>query len=259
MAGTATKHAVASTYGHSIDHSLNQHLDLAAHDREASTMPVATTGNVTTMDMAGEQAPFPFMKLPPELRVMVYNYHFFQPVEHLTPHSWTNFRPDDVPECIPGGPICHLGIVNNRVHLGNLWVTSKTIYNEAMPIYFSTHYFQFASIESLGHFLTTIPYYHRQHITKLRLNYNKRAETNNFDIQQAGRLLSECPNLSELAIGIWCNNLLLNDRNIVLKSLLQVRGIETLDIRFTANSQSCGCGRIYRSDSPPRSLRDWPF
>lgn len=190
MAGTSTEHAVTSRNGRSVDHSVgrpidcsfNQPLDPVACEGEASTMPLATAGNATATDMAGEQAHFPFMKLPTELRVMVYNYHFFQAIEHLTPLCWATVQPEDVAECTPGGPVCRLGVVNKGVHLGNLWIASKTIYHEAMPIYFSTHYFQFASIETLGDFLTTIPHYHRQHITKLRFNYSKTSKTNNFDV-----------------------------------------------------------------------------
>ncbi|KAI4222672.1 MAG: hypothetical protein L6R36_005980 [Xanthoria steineri] len=220
MAGASTEQAVTS---------VNKPLDPVAYEAEGPTM---ASGSVTTMAMAGEPAPFPFMKLPPELRVMVYNYHFFQPIEHLSRLCWATVEPGDVAKCKPGGPICRLASVNNRVHMGNLWVTSKEIYHEAMPIFFSTHYFQFASLETLGHFLTTIPYYHRQYITKLRFNYLKTSKTKSFDIQQTFRLLSECPNLVELVVGVSCDNLFRSDRNIGPKTLLQVRGMETVEMRF---------------------------
>ncbi|KAI4108630.1 MAG: hypothetical protein LQ339_002146 [Xanthoria mediterranea] len=220
MAGASTEQAVTS---------VNKPLDAVACEAEGSTM---ASGRAATMAMAGEPAPFPFMKLPPELRVMVYNYHFFQPVEHATSLCLATVHPSDLAECKPGGPICRFASVNNRVHMGNLWVTSKEIYHEAMPIFFSTHYFQFASLETLGHFLSTIPHYHRQHITKLRFDYLKTSKTKSFDIQQTLRLLSECPNLVELAIGFSADNLFRSDRHIGPKTLLQVRGIESVEIIF---------------------------
>lgn len=209
--------------------SVNKRLDPVAYKAEGSIM---ASGSVTTMAMAGEPAPFPFMKLPPELRVMVYNYHFFQPIEHSTSLCLATVQHSEVAECKPGGPVCRFASVNNRVHIGNLWVTSKEIYHEAMPIFFSTHCFQFGSLETLGHFLTTIPHYHRQYITKLRFDYFKTSKTKSFDVQQTIRLLSECPNLVELAMGLSADNLFRSDRNIGPKTLLQIRGIESLEIRF---------------------------
>ncbi|KAL8889599.1 MAG: hypothetical protein Q9215_003159 [Flavoplaca cf. flavocitrina] len=193
-------------------------------------MSLATARSI---DQTEEQAPFPFMKLPAELRVMVYQYHFFQSAEHLAGHC--EFARERA--CGSGGPACRLGIVNEYVHLGNLWITSKAIYHEAMPIYFSTHDFHFSCIGDLFKFLTTIPYYHRQHITKLSFVYTngcripKSARIDNFDIHQAFRLLSECPNLIELGIclsGFETNRIFQSQWG--LKTLLKLRGIERLTL-----------------------------
>ncbi|KAL8975784.1 MAG: hypothetical protein Q9205_008079 [Flavoplaca limonia] len=196
----------------------------------ASTVSLATARSI---DPTEEQAPFPFMKLPAELRVMVYKDHFFQSAEHLAGHcEFARQR-----ACGSGGPACRLGIVNEYVHLGNLWITSKAIYREAMPIYFGTHDFHFFCIGDLFKFLTTIPYYHRQHITKLSFVYTngcripKSARIDNFDIHQAFRLLSECPNLIELGIclsGFKTNRIFQSKWG--LKTLLKLRGIERLTL-----------------------------
>ena len=196
----------------------------------ASTVSVATARSI---DRTEEPAPFPFMKLPAELRVMVYKYHFCQSAEHLAGHC--EFARERA--CGSGGPACRLGIVNEYLHLGNLWITSKTIYREAMPVYFSTHDFHFSCIGDLFKFLTTIPYYHRQHITKLGFDYTngcripKSARVDNFDIHQAFRLLSDCPNLIELGIclsGFEIYRILQTQWG--LKTLLKLRGIERLRI-----------------------------
>ncbi|KAI4268997.1 MAG: hypothetical protein LQ337_007532 [Flavoplaca oasis] len=193
-----------------------------------STISVATARSI---HLTEEQAPFPFMKLPAELRVMVYKYHFFQSAQHLAGHC--EFAHERA--CGSGGPACGLGIVNEYMHLGNIWITSKAIYCEAMPIYFGTHDFHFSCIGNLFKFLTNIPYYHRQHITKLSFVHTnggripKTARIDNFDIHQAFRLLSDCPNLIELGIclsGFEAHRIFQSQWG--LKTLLKLRGIETL-------------------------------
>ncbi|KAL8851953.1 MAG: hypothetical protein Q9221_003164 [Calogaya cf. arnoldii] len=180
-----------------------------------------------------KQTSFPFMKLPIELRLMVYNYHFFQMVEHSSGRCYATYSPVGVNEtvCASTGPICFLGITNKGVHPGSLWLASKTIYHEAMPIYFRNYRFHFTWFEDLNRFLTTIPYCHRQHITKISFGYRRHAKTRNFDIRRAFSLLSECPNLVELAIGVLSPELH-RDTTPGLKTLLQTRGISLLEINY---------------------------
>ena len=196
-----------------------------ASQREESAMPVVTAGTATTVHTPDEQSSFPFMELPVELRIMVYNYHFFQPVEH--PREGCDAIPHgDWDLCAPGGPACLHGITNGNVNLGNLWAASKTIYHEAMPIYFSRHHFQFPTLERLGKFLITISYYQRQYITKLSFVYRWKRSVPNFHVQESLRLLLQCPNLIELGIGV-CSF----EHVRGLKHLLQLRGIKKLEVK----------------------------
>ncbi|KAL8664024.1 MAG: hypothetical protein Q9168_007988 [Polycauliona sp. 1 TL-2023] len=204
MSGDTTKYAMALNSG-----------------RPTVRPPQSFRSEETDSDIqAKEMTPsFPFMKLPTELRIMIYNYHFFQAV--ALPRSAGRF------------------IVNQRVHLGNIWLTCKAIYQEAMPIYFSTQYFIFPSIGTLGRFLTTIPQFHRQHITKLCFGYSNIAPIaapnvttiDILDIKRTFDLLADCSNLTELCIYMVSPDIhqVLGSR-LGFKSLLGVRGISRLQV-----------------------------
>ncbi|KAL8999993.1 MAG: hypothetical protein Q9169_001238 [Polycauliona sp. 2 TL-2023] len=189
-----------------------------------------TPSDDTACEVPASEGPFPFMRLPTELRVMVYKYHFLQTIEHSSAYCHTDVDGD----CRAKGPILHRSIGNKGVNLGNLWITSKTIYMEAMPLYFSTHEFHFSSINTLARFLTTIPYHHRQHITKLAFHYNKTGHIDIHDVQQAFILLSECPNLTSLRILIEASAmpkiLGSSQQQMGLKFLCRVRGIAELTV-----------------------------
>ncbi|KAL8664025.1 MAG: hypothetical protein Q9168_007989 [Polycauliona sp. 1 TL-2023] len=220
MAKESTKHALARS-PRSIDVPLN------------SIPSEGSADHIPAKDVS-----FPFMKLPAELRVMVYKYHLFQAAEHPSGPCCAV-----VPgECASGGRVCRHGTVNQGVQPGNLWIASKTIYYEAMPVYFGSC-LQFSSIENLGKFFITIPNYYRQYITKVNLCFTKTTKTirstkiDHFAVGQAFRLLSECPNLIEIGMSISQDEMKglqvrMEGRELGLENLLEeTRGIKKLNIK----------------------------
>ncbi|KAL8999985.1 MAG: hypothetical protein Q9169_001230 [Polycauliona sp. 2 TL-2023] len=201
-------------------------------------------------DVSAEEAFFPFMKLPTELRVMVYSYHFSQAAKHPFQRCVLGRKAGI---CGPEhGRACRRRNVNKGAHLGNLWMVSKTIYHEAPPIYFGgTRHLQFASLQNLLKFLTTIPHYHRQHITKLSFDYTTAVNCTSmgeFDMQQTFRLLSECPNLVELGMSIdWPQIRWITDFGMGFKSLLKVRG-NVGGSDYYIFQRSLGWSRAHRAD-----------
>ncbi|KAI4186559.1 MAG: hypothetical protein L6R41_003407 [Letrouitia leprolyta] len=197
---------------------------MADGSKNRPTQPSAET--VVTEDSPRTPSTFPFLKLPPELRMMVYKFHYFQKPSH------DNFcyQPSI---CGRGQPPCSSGYVNNRIPLQKLWVASKLVYHEAMPLFFQTRNFKLGNIEPLGAFLVTIGPYHRQYITSISFRYEKDRDTGAFEVQQAFRLLGECPNLTQLTLSF--NGNILERHNPALPGmlhLLKIRGVEKLEIDF---------------------------
>ncbi|KAI4116884.1 MAG: hypothetical protein LQ345_002770 [Seirophora villosa] len=172
-------------------------------------------------------SPFPFMKLPPELRIMIYKYHFFQPFDHRA-----NAQCWDKQECEPGGAGCPVACINNGEPLHNVFMTCKTVYHEAMPLYFSKRDFHFEKLEHLGRFLANIGPYHRQHLTSIIFDYEKIGTTPIFHIHEAFRLLGDCPNLRKLVIKIASHHIARKATLPALATLAKIRGLEKVDVRW---------------------------
>ncbi|KAL9002919.1 MAG: hypothetical protein Q9188_004174 [Gyalolechia gomerana] len=185
------------------------------------------------VEMVVEETPepsssFPLLKLPPELRMMVYKYHFSQKPDHLNAIYCATPK-----TCGVGQFTCGSAHVNDDVPLQMLWVSCKTVYYEAMPIFFSTRKFKFENIERLGEFLTTIGPYHRQHLTSIGFHYEKAGTTEAFDVNEAFRLLGECPNLKRLSIHIHSHYIGRKKAALAgFSTLLRIRGVENLELTF---------------------------
>lgn len=108
--------------------------------------------------------PFPFMKLPLKLRTMVCRVHFSQ---HAPPEQMLSLCELD------GIPLrgCTVRTSNGGVPVRQLWILSKDIYHEAMPLYLQTTECRLNSFETLGQFLRVIGPYHRQHMISVILNH----------------------------------------------------------------------------------------
>ena len=143
------------------------------HLRQEELMAFAPKACIAQADPQPPQSPpvvpFPFMKLPLELRSIVYKIHFSQPGEphHLVPPSRshihvvsTNFRMDVAPSGLSMGGSCASTMVTFK----------KDLYHEAMPLCFQTTQFRFNSFMSLGQFLNVIGPYQQQHLTSVILD-----------------------------------------------------------------------------------------
>ncbi|KAL9021079.1 MAG: hypothetical protein Q9185_001747 [Variospora sp. 1 TL-2023] len=172
-------------------------------------------------------SPFPLMKLPPELRIMIYKYHFLQAFDHRADvQCW------DKRQCEPGGAGCPVACINNGEPLHSIFRTCKTSYHEAMPLYFSIRDFHFEKLELLGKFLANIGPYHRQHLTSITFDYEMLGATPMFHIHEAFRLLGECPNLGQLVIKIASHHIARKTTLPALSTLIKIRGLEKVDVRW---------------------------
>ena len=172
------------------------------------------------------KASFPFMKLPPEIRIMIYNLHFFQPADG-----------DSQQQFCAAGEFCRFRRCNNDIPVRMLFMLSKAIYAEAMPLYYRTKTFRFYHCR-VASFLAKIGPDQRQHVTKVAFNlkpYNARVEI---------PALLGCPSLRELtivvddAVGLWAGlrrkglNVPHRTTHTPLELLLRIRSIERVTVSF---------------------------
>ena len=220
--------------------------EIISHLQQHELMFFAPKARVAQADTQAPQAPqgppfvsFPFMKLPLELRTMVYKMHFAQPPE---PHFVM------APELKPLGcrlhtdPFrrCAFRTINGGVPVRVLWTLSKDIYHEAMSLYFQATYFMFKSLKSLAHFLKVIGPYHRQHVTSVSLENPK------FDSSKPGvislsddeihtglqglKLLRECPALRHMKFDLPVTKSHLAEDSELFRAMLKIRGLTTVEI-----------------------------
>ncbi|KAI4139879.1 MAG: hypothetical protein L6R39_006067 [Caloplaca ligustica] len=199
---------------------------MADKNNEAALSAVGIDTGVVHDIPEPSSVPFPFMKLPPELRNMVYQLHFADNYVKFTDYSCPNTGEDEA-----GRPGRRVIRADGGLPL-YIAMASKTLYHEIMPFYLTDRFFFFAKIEYLGDFLAQIGPYNRQHLTEVGFDYEKIAATDMFDIREAFRLLGECPNLSKLRINIGAHHLWQKKRFPALATLLKIRDIKDLRIRF---------------------------
>lgn len=133
---------------------------------------------------AQERLGFPLMRLPLEIRLMIYNEHFNQAGETVESEF-----------VCPAGPLCRLLRFNQGVPVRKLLFVSKSIYQETMPLYYRTKNFNFCMPSSLASFLDVIGKFQRQHITTITLRLRE-------DFTQASKKLFECPALENLTLRV---------------------------------------------------------
>lgn len=207
------------------------------HLEQEELMAFAPKARVAQADTQAPQAPqeppvipFPFMKLPLELRTMIYRIHFAQPAE---PHHLSLF--DD----LPFGP-CSFRMVNGGVPVRVLWTLSKDLYHEAMPLYFKITDFTFNSLESLAQFLDKIGPYHRQHVSSVNLNIykfdssmardNRLSDDETYAGLQAVKLLRNCPALRRMKFSFSSTVSHMAETSELFRAILKIRGLDFVDV-----------------------------
>ena len=210
--------------------------------------PQARVAQADTSESPTPHAPplafFPFMKLPLELRTMVYKMHFAQTAD------FTYFPSSSLSHL--GGLACQcqhwgFGVSNGGVPVRLLWTLSKDLYHEAMPLYFQTTEFTFNSLGSLAHFLNVIGPYHRQYVTSVNLNSRR------FDLSmdrqlrvsdsethaglQTLKLLRRCPALRHMQFNLPIVKYHLAETSEWFRAILKIRDLKSVDFKFMAANE----------------------
>ncbi|KAL8688015.1 MAG: hypothetical protein Q9218_005968 [Villophora microphyllina] len=175
------------------------------------------------------EAPFPFMKLPLELRNMVYR-EILQRPKSIIPYRlyyWRRNIESLVPTC-------------------RIFLVSKALYDEAVLIFFGYNTFDFISMDILEEHLATMKVECRRQIRSIVVGLSGDRRT------EAAKLLRRCVSLRHLSIGLGGSSFRFATPHPpwVLKpwgvqELLKVRGLNIVEV---VNLCSTG-GRLREEDS----------
>lgn len=211
----------------------------AAHSEEqqqtywgkiTSIVPRLPGRRKTRLGTSKSATPFPFMKLPLELRQRVYYFHFQQAK-----------RPGGLGKDCPAGDYCPNAVYNDSVSVRELIKVNKLVYDEAMPVYYRSQVFIFKSIKKFRAFLRAIGPFQRSYVAHVSFVWRGYHGTEVF------RLLADCPRLRylEVAVGPYFREELIHPRphwrqqwEVMsptkcpgVKTLLNIRGL--LSVEFT--------------------------
>ncbi|KAI4230056.1 MAG: hypothetical protein L6R36_000313 [Xanthoria steineri] len=180
-----------------------------------------------------QDEPFPFMKLPLELRQMVYKELLVMP--------WPVIM--DAPHCCyyPGKHLTHVVHDDGHPHeycpLATCQIrqVSKALHIETTPIYFGHNTFKFRNLNALSFFLTKLKSESRRSITSLIVRYEGGHPARSM------KLLRSCFALRRLSINCTWGTIRYGQFPWYtirgLKYLLQIRGIQTLELKKPTPSE----------------------
>lgn len=208
-------------------------------------MAFAPKARVAQEDAPGRPTPqgpplaaFPFMRLPLELRTIIYKMHFAQAVEF---YPFLRRRCCLISLGDLFGQCSGFWISNEGVPVRLLWTLSKDLYHEAMPVYFQTTRFTFNSLESLAHFLNVIGPYHRQHVTSVNLNSSRFdssmdrehhvSDAETYAGLQALKLLRKCPALRHMQFNLPIVPYQLAETSELFRAILKIKDLKSVDIK----------------------------
>ena len=203
-----------------------------------------TPGN--RVPAAIHQESFPLMRLPPELRFMIYKEVLVARRDIIVPRPYIpdyNMRfYGDKYNCDP---------YHSSSAACQIFRVSKALYNEAMPVYFGENTFRFKDLDALETALEILTAERRRSIRSLSINFHGPHPVKSM------RLLYECVSLRQLSLGINNWGTYPNRFGVTplwqticgVKALLKVRGIQTLQVRKVGSYPS-GFGWC-------QSHRDW--
>jgi hypothetical protein len=154
---------------------------------------------------------FPFLRLPPELRDVIYHMMFrFPPsgieltcvgnernrvLRAVTKDTVATFSADKWMSCVDWSPF---GLYKEPIQQTlSLLLVNKQIFKEAFSHFYRENVFYFASVDNLGDVLRSLPRYRRQHLTQIAFRfeaYHSPLATRVF------RYLASLPNLRKLYI-----------------------------------------------------------
>lgn len=183
-----------------------------------------TRGSSLTIKMQ-EDKPFPFMKLPVELREKVYS-------EFLVSPNSVIFDASTRPRLLKYVPKETHSIKQHKKDAASLFATSRAVYHEATPTYFGLNTFHFNTLDKMARVLSV-----------LRLNLRRSIRSISVDFigttpAKATRLLAQCVGLRHLTLTFDFGSRNLSQgrtRMITLcgvKDLLHLRGLKTLKLEL---------------------------
>lgn len=172
--------------------------------------------------------PFPFMKLPAELRIMILKEALKAPSQVRCPMKLTQSNHE-----------------RSIVTTSRALRVSKTFYNEAMPIYFRCNTFHFKSLNELKLYLLNFRVESRRSIRSLSILWR------DYHPDNTVKLLRGCVSLRRLSILLRCEHLhfgakwfLTFAKRYGIEELLKIRGIEQLDVRRDQRCERCSIGDV---------------
>lgn len=177
-------------------------------------------------------APFPFMRLPPEIRIMIYKELLVMP--GTINIKWKFFFEEKIlriEESVRSKDGMGLDVCIDGKSARQLLWASKTIYQEASTFYFGSNHFHFGSLNMLTKCLEHIKPDFRRLLRRITVRYMGYAPA------KAMKALATCISLSELTLEI-CMSTGILERGYQglmklngLNDLLKIRGLEkvTLD------------------------------
>ncbi|KAI9797235.1 MAG: hypothetical protein M1835_001591 [Candelina submexicana] len=166
---------------------------------------------------------FPFRKLPPELRIAVYEYHFFSPY-----HVCIDYAPS----------IRHATLPSKSVPSTAFLLTNRQVYAEALALCYKLHKFHFWRMRDLPRFLHQISPLARASIASISVCMERahRSITPKFldcmfEVEAFNMLQSECKSLNELTI--FMDQTAFEGRlrdHDAIKALSRIRGLKRLSV-----------------------------
>lgn len=172
--------------------------------------------------------PSPLLRLPPEVRRMIFKDHLLQAPQHPA-HACS--QPNVCQGGRPGIGCAHARF-NGGVPVSALLQVAQCIYQEAAPLYTRYHAQEFADIAHMGRYLTNIGPHLRYHIHRVKIVHDNHWTLSGRDAQQAFQRLCECHNLRTLDITFYAHHLCRRDSPKGLRSLLKLRNITNLTINY---------------------------
>lgn len=238
---------------------------------EAKQQAVSTEAEHQGLKMEGEKQvikmdevttvpnePFPFMRLPPEIRNMVYKELLVVPgIICIHRDSDVEAGLTRVQESVRSKDGMGKSVRIDGKSIRQLLWTSKTIYKEASTFYFGSNHFRFASLDMLTECLQHIKLDFRRLLRRITVPFWGLAPAKGM------KALATCVSLSELTLGIswYTSRYLRGDQNLMkpngLNDLLKIRGLEkvTLDIEDIKYFHDLDISNFFDKDTLANALQ----
>ncbi|KAL8714988.1 MAG: hypothetical protein Q9225_006449 [Loekoesia sp. 1 TL-2023] len=217
-------------------------------DELKAVAQATTTSCGEHVKIARSEKPFPFMKLPPELRLMVFKEVLIEPSDigfHYD--QWAKLLIATIDDEHDDG-----GVYYHPAATCSLFGVSKDFYKEAMPVYFGCNTFFFSSLDALM-VLSNLKVEYRRSIKSLRVCFW------GLSPAKSARLLRGCTGLRQLSLRMGNRRVRYSGMPFLprlnwdgVNDLLKVRGIT--DLKVTPFDYKC------KGQFPDQFVKGWePF